>query len=88
MMKSIPLWRFSLKIAETTTPTEAMLMDLIIPSDDYAADLANQFNMEYGLNWIPEYVQYLATKADLKLDDNLIDHLTVFAHHEQLINNV
>lgn len=68
--------------------TDEMLMDLIIPSDKYAADLANQFNMEYGLNWIPEYVQYLATKCDLILDDDLIDHLTTFAHHEQLTANV
>jgi hypothetical protein len=77
-----------LKISETATPTEAMLMDLIIPSDNYAKDLADQFNTEYGLNWIPEYVQYLATKADLKLDDNLIDHLSVYAHHEALTNHV
>ena len=29
---------------------DEMLMDLIIPSDNYAKDLADQFNMEYGLN--------------------------------------
>lgn len=68
--------------------TDEMLMDLIIPSDNYAKDLADQFNMKYGLNWIPEYVQYLATKCDLLLDDDLIDHLTVFAHHEQLTKHV
>jgi hypothetical protein len=65
-----------------------MLMDLVIPSDAYALELANQFNTEYGLNWIPEYVQYLATKIDLILDDNLIDHLSLFANHQLLTTNV
>lgn len=64
------------------------LMDLIIPSDAYALELAEQFNIEYGLCWMPEYVQYLATKCDMLLDDNLIDHLTFFAEHEQLTKNV
>ena len=68
--------------------TETMLMDLVIPNDAYALELAKQFNTEYGLDWIPEYVQYLATKCDLILDDNLIDHLSLFANHEQLTNNV
>ena len=45
-------------------------------------------NVEYGLRWVPEYVQYLATKCDLLLDDNLIDHLSLFATHEQITNNV
>ena len=65
-----------------------MLMDLVIPTDAYALELAKQFNAEYGLNWLPEYVQYLATKADLKLDDNLMDHLSLYAHHELLTTNV
>jgi hypothetical protein len=65
-----------------------MLMDLVIPNDAYALELANQFNTEYGLNWIPEYVQYLATKIDLLLDDNLMDHLSVYANHELITTNV
>ena len=68
--------------------TEDMLMDMIIPSDSYALELAEQFNIEYGLNWIPEYVQYLATKCDLLLDDNLIDHLSLYATHESITKNV
>lgn len=68
--------------------TETMLMDIVIPSDSYAKELATQFNNEYGLNWIPEYVQYLATKADLLLDDNLMDHLSLFATHETITKNV
>lgn len=76
------------KVFLRMTDTEALLMDCIIPSDAYALELANQFNIEYGLSWIPEYVQYLATKADLLLDDNLIDHLSLFATHEQITKNV
>lgn len=76
------------KVFSLMTDTEALLMDCIIPSDAYALELAEQFNIEYGLSWIPEYVQYLATKADLLLDDNLIDHLSLFATHEQITNNV
>ena len=68
--------------------TEDMLMDMIIPSDKYALELAEQFNIEYGLNWIPEYVQYLAIKCDLLLDDNLIDHLSLYATHESITKNV
>jgi hypothetical protein len=68
--------------------TETMLMDLVIPNDAYALELANQINVEYGLNWIPEYVQYLATKLDLILDDNLMDHLSLFANHQLLTTNV
>ena len=71
-----------------STTAETMLMDLVIPNDAYALELAKQFNTEYGLNWLPEYVQYLATKADLKLDDNLMDHLSLYAHHELLTTNV
>jgi hypothetical protein len=73
-------------LAEATT--ETMLMDLVIPNDAYALELANQFNTEYGLNWIPEYVQYLATKIDLILDDNLMDHLSLYANHELITTNV
>jgi len=66
------------------TETTDMLMDLIIPSDAYALELAEEFNINYGTRWTPEYVQYLATKCDLLLDENLIDHLTLFANHEQI----
>ena len=83
-MKLIPRWGKSL--AEATT--ETMLMDLVIPSDAYALELAKQFNSEYGLDWIPEYVQYLATKLDPLLDDNLMDHLSLFANHQLLTTNV
>ena len=68
--------------------TETMLMDLVIPNDAYALELAKQFNAEYGLDWIPEYVQYLATKLDLFLDDNLMDHLSLYATHESITKNV
>lgn len=68
--------------------TETMLMDLVIPSDAYALELANQINIEYGLDWIPEYVQYLATKIDLMLDDDLLDHLSLYATHEQITKHV
>ena len=71
-----------------STTTETMLMDLVIPSDAYALELANQINVEYGLDWIPEYVQYLATKLDLLLDDNLMDHLSLFANHQLITTNV
>ena len=78
------MWRKSLP--EVTT--ETMLMDLVIPNDAYALELANQINVEYGLDWIPEYVQYLATKLDLLLDDNLMDHLSLFANHQLITTNV
>lgn len=68
--------------------TETMLMDLVIPNDTYALELAKQFNTEYGLDWVPEYVQYLATKLDLLLDDNLMDHLSLYANHELITTNV
>jgi hypothetical protein len=84
MMKLTPQWRQSLPEATT----ETMLMDLVIPNDAYALELAKQFNTEYGLDWIPEYVQYLATKLDLLLDDNLMDHLSLFANHQLLTTNV
>ena len=73
-------------MAEATT--ETMLMDLVIPNDAYALELAKQFNTEYGLDWVPEYIQYLATKLDLLLDDNLMDHLSLFANHQLLTTNV
>ena len=83
-MRLTPQWR---KFLPSTT-AETMLMDLVIPNDAYALELVKQFNTEYGLNWLPEYVQYLATKVDLKLDDNLMDHLSLYAHHELLTTNV
>ena len=73
-------------MAEVTT--ETMLMDLVIPNDAYALELAKQINVEYGLNWLPEYVQYLATKIYLLLDDNLMDHLSLYATHESITANV
>jgi len=30
--------------------TETMLMDLVIPTDAYALELAKQINVEYGLD--------------------------------------
>lgn len=83
-MRHTPLWRKSLPEATT----ETMLMDLVIPTDAYALELAKQINVEYGLNWVPEYVQYLATKLDLLLDDNLMDHLSLYANHETITKNV
>ena len=83
-MRPTPPWRRSL--SEATT--ETMLMDLVIPNDAYALELAKQINVEYGLAWVPEYVQYLATKLDLLLDDNLMDHLSLYANHELLTTNV
>jgi len=83
-MRHTPLWRKSLPEATT----ETMLMDLVIPNDVYALELAKQINVEYGLNWVPEYVQYLATKLDLLLDDNLMDHLSLYANHETITKNV
>ena len=77
---------WSKSLPEVTT--ETMLMDLVIPTDAYALELANQINVEYGLDWIPEYVQYLATKLDLLLDDNLMDHLSLFANHQLITTNV
>lgn len=68
--------------------TEDMLMDMVIPSDAYAKELADQINIEYGLSWIPEYVQYLATTIDLMLDDDLIDYLSLHATHEQITKHV
>jgi len=83
-MRLTPLWRRSLPEATT----ETMLMDLVIPNDAYALELTKQINVEYGLDWVPEYVQYLATKIDLLLDDNLMDHLSLYATHESITKNV
>ena len=83
-MRLTPLWRRSLPEATT----ETMLMDLVIPNDAYALELTKQINVEYGLDWVPEYVQYLATKIDLILDDNLMDHLSLYATHESITKNV
>ena len=71
-----------------TPDTESMLMDLIIPSDAYAIELAEKFNIVYGLCWSPEYVQYWATRADLELDDTLVEFLDLIAQHEFLTKDV
>ena len=83
-MRLTPQWRQLLPEATT----ETMLMDLVIPNDAYALELTKQINVEYGLDWVPEYVQYLATKIDLLLDDNLMDHLSLYATHESITKNV
>jgi hypothetical protein len=64
------------------------LLDLIIPSDAYAIELAEQFNIRYGLCWSPEYVQYWSTRADLTLDDTLVEFLDLIAQHEFLTKDV
>jgi hypothetical protein len=64
------------------------LLDLIIPSDAYAIELAEQFNIRYGLYWSPEYVQYWSTRADLTLDDTLVEFLDLIAQHEFLTKDV
>lgn len=64
------------------------LLDLIIPSDAYAIELAEQFNIHYGLCWSPEYVQYWSTRADLTLDDTLVEFLDLIAQHEFLTKDV
>jgi len=79
MMKLILLWRKSL-VPE--------LLELIIPSDAYAIELAEKFNIVYGLCWSPEYVQYWATRADLTLDDTLVEFLDLIAYHEFLTKDV
>ena len=83
-MRLTPQWRQSLPEATT----ETMLMDLVIPCDALALEYAKQINVEYGLHWTPEYIQYLATKLDLLLDDNLMDHLSLYANHEFITTNV
>jgi len=79
MMKLTPLLRVSL------TPE---LLELTIPSDAYATELAEQVNIGYGLCWLPEHVQYWATRADLDLDDTLVDFIDLIAHHEFLTKDV
>jgi hypothetical protein len=79
-MKSIPPLRKSLETLD--------LLELIIPSDAYAIELAEQFNIRYGLCWSPEYVQYWSTRADLTLDDTLVEFLDLIAQHEFLTKDV
>ena len=78
-MKLTPLLRVSL------TPE---MLELTIPSDAYATELAERINIGYGLCWLPEHVQYWATRADLDLDDTLVDFIDLIAHHEFLTKNV
>lgn len=78
-MKLTPLLRVSL------TPE---LLELTIPSNAYATELAEQVNIGYGLCWLPEHVQYWATRADLDLDDTLVDFIDLIAHHEFLTKDV
>ena len=80
MMKPIPPLRKSLETLD--------LLELIIPSDAYAIELAEQFNIRYGLCWSPEYVQYWSTRADLTLDDTLVEFLDLIAQHEFLTKDV
>jgi len=79
MMKLTPLLRVSL------TPE---MLELTIPSNAYAIELAEQVNIGYGLCWLPEHVQYWATRADLDLDDTLVDFIDLIAHHEFLTKDV
>ena len=78
-MKHLPLLRVSL-------PPE--ILELTIPSDAYAIELAEQINIGYGLCWSPEHVQYWATRADLELDDTLVEFLDLIAQHEFLTKDV
>ena len=78
-MKLTPLLRVSL------TPE---MLELTIPSNAYAIELAEQVNIGYGLCWLPEHVQYWATRADLDLDDTLVDFIDLIAHHEFLTKDV
>ena len=79
MMKRTPPLRVSLK---------PELLELTIPSDAYATELAESINIGYGLCWLPEHVQYWATRADLLLDDTLVDFIDLIAHHEFLTKDV
>ena len=78
-MRLTPLLRVSL------TPE---MLELTIPSDAYATELAEQVNIGYGLCWLPEHVQYWATRADLDLDDTLVDFIDLIAQHEFLTKDV
>ena len=64
------------------------MLELTIPSDAYATELAEQVNIGYGLCWLPEHVQYWATRVDLDLDDTLVDFIDLIAHHEFLTKDV
>ena len=79
MMRLTPLLKVSL------TPE---ILELTIPSDAYATELAEQVNIGYGLCWLPEHVQYWATRADLDLDDTLVDFIDLIAQHEFLTKDV
>jgi len=79
MMRLTPLLKVSL------TPE---ILELTIPSDAYAIELAEQVNIGYGLCWLPEHVQYWATRADLDLDDTLVDFIDLIAQHEFLTKDV
>jgi hypothetical protein len=78
-MRLTPLLKVSL------TPE---ILELTIPSDAYATELAEQVNIGYGLCWLPEHVQYWATRADLDLDDTLVDFIDLIAQHEFLTKDV
>jgi hypothetical protein len=78
-MRLTPLLKVSL------TPE---ILELTIPSDAYAIELAEQVNIGYGLCWLPEHVQYWATRADLDLDDTLVDFIDLIAQHEFLTKDV
>ena len=78
-MRPTPLLRVSLS---------PEILELTIPSDAYATELAEQVNIGYGLCWLPEHVQYWATRADLKLDNTLVDFINLIAHHEFLTKDV
>ena len=78
-MKHLPLLRVFLR---------PEILELTIPSDAYATELAEQVNIGYGLCWLPEHVQYWATRADLELDDTLVEFLDLIAQHEFLTKDV
>lgn len=78
-MRLTPLLRVSLS---------PEILELTIPSDAYAIELAEQVNIGYGLCWLPEHVQYWATRADLDLDDTLVDFIDLIAQHEFLTKDV
>jgi hypothetical protein len=78
-MRLTPLLRVSLS---------PEILELTIPSDAYATELAEQVNIGYGLCWLPEHVQYWATRADLDLDDTLVDFIDLIAQHEFLTKDV
>ena len=88
-MRLTPPLRVSLKVFDTVaTKISQPFMDFIVPSDAYATELAERINIGYGLCWLPEHVQYWATRADLLLDDTLVDFIDLIAHHEFLTKDV